>query len=172
MHKIILEGSDGADKGRERGESENPAYKHCGQILIHPYHSYKIEGLCLHCSRRRDNLLANFEVNAIRDTVYRESMSGPAYTKRKFGSFSPCADGDNEGRAGTEGAQALNLLPVHLKQPMPTLSLFQNLYLQVEGARVEQQQQQQQTPWRLTLPPAEVPKNGWGLAGMREGEWI
>jgi hypothetical protein len=181
MHKTILESSVGAETGQENEERRNTTSKHCGHILIHPYHSYKIEGLCLRCLTRRDTLLANFEVNAIRDTVYRESISGLGHTKRRFGSSSSCAEGDSGGKYGTGGDQELKLLsgqrkqPVPMPMPMQTLkpSLLQNVHLQVGMARVEEQQHQhQQTPWRLTLPPAEVPRNGWGLAGMRDGEWI
>ena len=32
--------------------------------------------------------------------------------------------------------------------------------------------QQQQTPWRITLPQAKVPWIEPELAGMRKGEWI
>jgi len=172
--KTTLDNSVRAEEGQEKEEGRNPAYKHCGRILIHPYHSYKIEGLCLRCLTRRDTLLANFELNAIRDTVYRESMSGPGHKNRRFASSSLCAEGDLGGKCGIGGDQELKLLSVQLKQPMampmPKPSLLQNVHLQVGMARVEEQQQQ--TPWRLTLPPAEVPRNGWGLAGMRDGEWI
>jgi hypothetical protein len=186
MHKPISDRHRGAEKGQEKEETENTAYKHCGHILLHPYHSYKVEGLCLRCLKRRDTLLANFEVNAIRDSVYRESVSGLARTKRRFGSSSSCAGGDSGGKHGTGGDQELKLLSGQLKQtmpmsmpnqismsiltPTPTPSLLQNMQVQVGMVRVDEQQQQ--TPWRLTLPPAEVPKFGWGLAGMRPGEWI
>lgn len=151
-----------ATKGDNSTKQANQANQrtHCGQILIHPYRSYKIEGSCLHCQRRRDTLLATFEVAAIRDNVYRESLLGlSAGAPRRFGTPASRADGEGGDGGGGEA------MPLQL--PM----LGRSVQFQSDGLK-EEQGQQQQTPWRLTLPPAEVPRNGWGLAGMRDGEWI
>jgi hypothetical protein len=151
--------------------NEAQAHPHCGQILIHPYRSYKLEGLCLHCRRRRDTRLASFEVNAIRETVYRESISRPttlgAQSQRRFESQPWYAQREGGGKIGG-GHGDWRALP--LKIPMPMSTLGESVALQAEGSVV--QQQQQQSPWSLTLPPAEIPKTGWTLAGMRDGEWI
>ena len=160
----------GTGKAQEAGRP----HTHCGEILIHPYRSYKIEGICLHCRRRRDTLLASFEVNAIREAVNRESLLGPnnGRQQRRFeGLPSPIAGPDH---AGLEDDDRLKFRPIPMPAPMPM-----PMPVPVQGRNVHfepridgTEHQQQQTPWRLTLPPAEIPKTGAGLAGMRDGEWI
>ena len=143
----------------------------CGQIQSHPYHTYKIEDMCLHCSRRRDTRLASFEVHAIRDTVYRESELGPTACRVEQSrvGMHPLVENISRGGRGTEDNGNLKPLPQQLSMSM----LRRSVHLQGETQRLTVAlQQQQQTPWRLTLPPAEIPTTGWGLAGMRDGEWI
>ena len=165
---VVVDGPENEHKSKSNSAAGNGArqYTHCGRILTHPYHSYKIEGLCLHCQRRRNNLLASFEVNAIRETVYRESeLRSVGEAQRKFRALSSHAEEKAEDRV--EGDDSLK--PMTL--PVAVSMLGRNVHFQPGLAEVEQQQQQQ-TPWRLTLPPAEIPRTGWGLAGMRDGEWI
>ncbi len=155
--------TDSAQGGR------GPRPGHCGQILIHPYHSYKIEGPCLHCRRRRDTLVASFEVHAIRETVYREFVLGPTSSGRPQKRFRALdSHPEEDAEFGLEGGTQCGLKALPL--PMPMSGLGRSVHFPT-GRGVEQQQQQQ-TPWRLTLPPAEIPRTGWGLAGMRDGEWI
>ncbi len=137
----------------------------CRQILIHPYRTYKIEGMCLHCRRRRDTRLASFEVHAIRDAVYRESVLSPTPRngiQSRLGVYAQIGD-------GWGGGDEEKLKP--LPQQLPVLRLGKSVHFEGEVQSFAGQQQQQ-TPWRLTLPPAEIPRTGWGLAGMRDGEWI
>ncbi len=158
---------------KRKTQEEARPHTHCGEVLTHPYRSYKIEGLCLHCRRRRDILLASFEVNAIRETVNRESLVAPKHGRqqRRFeGSPSPTAGQDH---SGLEVNDKLKLKSMPLPVPMPMTVPVQerNVHFQPQCTGT-QHQQQQQTPWRLTLPPAEIPKTGAGLAGMRDGEWV
>lgn len=74
------------------------------------------------------------------------------------------------------GEDRLKALPLQAPMPMPVPALGRIVHFdaeeRVEHLEEQQAEQQQQTPWRLTLPPAEVPRSGLGLAGMRDGEWI
>ncbi|KAF7508968.1 hypothetical protein GJ744_008524 [Endocarpon pusillum] len=146
-------------------------HTHCGEILTHPYRSYKIEGLCLHCRRRRDTLLASFEVNSIREAVNRESPLGSnnGRQQRRFEGLPPPMAGQNH--AGLEGNDRLKSRPIPMPVPVRMLVPGQGRNVHFEP-RIEGAEHQQQTPWRLALPPAEIPKTGAGLAGMRDGEWI
>jgi hypothetical protein len=155
------------------GEGTRVQFNHCGQIHTHPYRSYKLEGLCLHCRRRRDNLLASFEVNSIRESVYREAGHGAGAGGGSQKTVIALPSQADRGRTEKEGDDKLQPLPYiyEMPMPMPMPGLGRSLHSQAGLAEVDQQQQQQ-TPWRLTLPAAEVPRTGWGLAGMRYGEWI
>lgn len=158
---------------------------HCGQILHHPYRSYKIEGPCLHCRQRRDNLLASFEINSIKETVYREAAPGAksqSDEQRRFIARLSAYQLQRNGEMG-RGEDRIKALPLQAPIPISVPALRKFVHFdEVESVEREeghvhrqqpqQQQQQQQTPWRLTLPPAEVPRIGSGLAGMRDGEWI
>jgi hypothetical protein len=170
--------NQGEREPEETREGQQPQpQRSCGQILIHPYRTYKIEGLCLHCSRRRDTRLASFEVHAIRDTVYRESVPGPTARKgvqSKLG-MHPQVEEELEGERGGGAENDGRLKPLPPQLPMSMLGKNAHFQNQAQRLRVplqQQQQTQQQTPWRLTLPPAEIPRTGRGLAGMRDGEWI
>lgn len=136
----------------------------CGQILRHPYRSYKIEGLCLRCRRRRDIRIAIFEVNAIKETVNRESGLGqkpaPQRGAQELSSYAEVVDGEDESK--------LKPLPLPLQTPVHG----SRIHFQADEGPGHQEEQQQQRPWRLTMPPAEIPTTGFGLAGMRNGEWI
>ena len=43
----------------------------CREVLSHPLHTFRIDGFCLSCSRGREERLARFEVDAIRNDVNR-----------------------------------------------------------------------------------------------------
>jgi hypothetical protein len=165
----------GKEEGGGGGGGERRRYSSCGQIHIHPYRTYKLEGLCLHCRRRRDTRLASFEVNAIRDSVQRESMLGVDRLGmgRRFRALSHIHE-EIGGRQ--EGNRTFKALPQPVVS-LPVSLLGRRVHFEEGRARGgsasgEEEGQQQQTPWRLTLPPAEPPRRGWGLAGMRDGEWI
>lgn len=106
----------------------------------------------------------------MREAVYRESVLAPTKdvdgvvgAQRRRWALAAYAKEED----GIEDVRGLKALPLPLSTPRP--SLGDGVHFQT-GEGVEQQQQQ--TPWRLTLPPAEIPRTGWGLAGMRDGEWI
>lgn len=158
--------------GTGKAQEAARPHTHCGEILTHPYRSYKIEGLCLHCRRRRDTLLASFEVNAIREAVNRESLLEPnnGRKQRRFEGLPAPMAGQNHG--GLEGNDRLRSRPIPMPVPMPTLVPGQERNVHIQPRIHGTEHQQQQSPWRLTLPPAEIPKTGAGLEGMRDGEWI
>lgn len=152
----------------------------CGQILIHPYRTYKIEGLCMHCRVGRDVRLASFEVNAIRESVDRESghaRSGVLGRRvRALSCLTEWVDAEDDGNMESlpqpQRISALRRRNMHivargrLKRPVEYEEQLE------VGQEQQQQQQQQQRPWRLTMTPAEIPKTGLDLEGMRDGEWI
>ena len=43
----------------------------CCEVLSHPLHTFRIDGFCLPCSRGREERLAKFEVDAIKNDVNR-----------------------------------------------------------------------------------------------------
>lgn len=148
----------------------------CGQIFIHPYRTYKIEGLCMHCRVGRDVRLASFEVKAIRESVDRESGVGRGGVLgrrvRALSSLPEWVDAEGDGDVKS------------LPQPLPiSASRRRNMHSASSGRpkkpveheeqlEEQEQQQQQQSPWQLTMPPAAITKTGLDVDGMRDGEWI
>ena len=70
-------GSNNSDKsvqsdGADGDTSEEDRLLRCKEKLSHPLHTYRINSLCLQCLRDREQRLARFEVDSIRDDVERE----------------------------------------------------------------------------------------------------
>lgn len=151
---------------RQLGKHGNDApATSCGQVHIHPYRTYKIEGLCLHCRKRRDTALASFEANAIRESVYRESVFESENRMRAGRRFEAIAEREHAEHRG------LKSIPTPIVVPPISMSVLGE-HMEFREQDGYQQQDRQQTPWRLTLPPARPPRTGNRLEGMRDGEWI
>lgn len=94
---------------------------------------------------------------------------------RRFRALSHTHEEIGEG-GPEEGDRTFKALPQPVVS-LPVSLLGRNVHFEEgrgrDGSAIgEEEGQQQQTPWRLTLLTAEPPKRGWGLAGMRDGEWI
>ena len=65
--------------------SLDPSNRRCSELLSHPLHTFRVEKLCLTCSRGREERVARFEVEAIRKDVTRSFARLRAKQEKQIG---------------------------------------------------------------------------------------